>query len=167
MGYLSVLSIGAFKKKAGRLIYFPWGIFGSGFELQDWERRRTIVFFGRVICATGLFVVVFTALFSGWMACLGAAFASVGAYQLVVGRFTRSMPRSPERLGFLENLRNQATEHSFLSLWVTETICLGIVAVAAWSVAQKGGLPALELFAGLLLLPFTLIFGVMIREKLR
>ncbi len=167
MGYAATLSIGAFKKKAGRLIYFPWGILGSGYEVQSWERRRHLVAFDRISLALSLFLVSLAGLFGGWLPCICSILALGLIRHAYVRRAVRAMPRSPERLGFVENLRNQASEHSVWSLLCVEVLTVVLAAAAAWSFSKGGQLPVFTAIVGLLLLPCVLVFALMIREKVR
>ncbi len=167
MGYLSALSIGAFNRKAGRLIYYPWGIFGSGYEVQSWTARRRLAAFGRFSLPLYLFVAVSAALLAGLVGLVLALLCIGLIHAGLIGRFVRHMPRSPERLGFRENLRNQVQERSLIALCSAEFALLALATFGAWFTAGSGSLGGASILLIVLVLPILLLFGLMIREKLR
>lgn len=119
-----------FKRGAdGRVIYFPWGLFGRGYVLESDEqyamlRKRTILWmlvYG--FLATGAWV--------GFGPAVGLAAAALMCAVSVVGlsRFTRRLEPSDERVSILESWRNQAESSRAATLWILEIV--GVLFIVA------------------------------------
>ena len=112
-----------FKRGAdGRMIYFPWSLFGRGYVLESDEqyarlRRRMMLW----MVAYG---VLATGAWAGYGPAVGmAAIAFMWTVSAVgLSRFTRRLEPSDERVSILESWRNQAESSRVTTLWILEIV---------------------------------------------
>ena len=164
MGYFDGLTASSFKTdEKGNTIFYPWGIFSSGYILpddikDDFRKRikRSIMFFGPLI-------ILLTILFKIW-AILGLPLYFLG-YTIWIKKQTTGLTVSSEKLTFSDATTNSSRSHNLITLWLAEIgavlfVIAGIIILVnspkKWIIGLLG-----IVFFGLC----AYIFGKMIKEK--
>jgi hypothetical protein len=116
------VSMGFKRGTDGRIIYFPWGLFGRGYLLesdQQYAKLRRRMMLGMVV-----YGFLATAAWVGYGPAVGMAAAALMCAVSVVGlsRFTRRLEPSDERVSILESWRNQAESSRAATLWIFEIV---------------------------------------------
>ena len=128
-----------FKRAAdGRMIYFPWGLFGRGYVLESDEQYAKLR--RRMILWLVVYVFLATSAWAGYGPAVGMAVASfmVAAAAVWLLRYTRRLEPSDERVSILESWRHQAESSRITTLWILEIagLLLVLAAVKILVVAQ-------------------------------
>lgn len=133
MGYFDGLTDGAFKTDAeGRHLFYPWGVFGTGYILEVEERYQAVrQFCMHTIIFGGLGLIAVLGIVGWWP---GAAFilGFVLWYYFAVRRIIKDLQPSPERLGVAEAYRNSAKSQNILLLISMEIFTIAVLATGVW-----------------------------------
>jgi hypothetical protein len=118
MGYLDAKSNALFKTaENGGLLFYPRGYWGKGYVLPDEETKTRIAGFIKKYMAIAIFVIFGSVVLLGseisplvWLPVL------LTYYFIRLGRFTRDLPISEEKLTFRESITNSAKSDSLILL---------------------------------------------------
>ncbi len=167
MGYFDGLTDAAFKKShTGQTIYYPWGVFGSGYVVESEEKQEQIRKFLKRLYVILLLTIVTVQITVGfWLnAVLFPAFWVW--YYFSVQKMNKNSPRTAEKLRLSESYKNSAKSHNLGILIILEVFAVGFVA-AGVLILLKGGDQLVAMssmgFFGLC----GIAFGYMIYIKIR
>ncbi len=118
MGYLDARSNALFKTADnGSLLFYPRGYWGKGYVVPDEETKIKIQGFIKKFVAIALFVIFGSVVLLGsetspivWLPAL------LIFYFFRLGKFTRDLPISKEKLTFVESITNSAKSDSLVML---------------------------------------------------
>lgn len=167
MGYFDGLTDASFKKDAqGYDLFFPWGIFGSGFVIESEQQKNKIRNFIKKTYVTTFFALLAIQVFVGlWLNLVLLPIYCIWYYSYI-RKVTHNLQRSTEKLTSSESYKNSALSHSLLTLIFFELLSLGFVAVGLWRIAKEK-----ELFMPFMSLGFfgfcAVVFAYMIVAKIK
>ncbi len=167
MGLLSATSVGAFKRRAGRLIYFPWGSVGPGYEVGALSHQARLRRFSSVGFGFSILLVSLAGLIGGPIPAAAVAALLSAAHEVLVRRLVRQLPRSPERLGFRENLRTVARDSSAFTLWSSFLVPVAVTVLCCWSFYRHRVELDMHALAVLFFGVLALLNGFVLVERLR
>lgn len=167
VGYFDGVTDAAFKKDSqGRNLFFPWGIFGSGFIVESEEQRNQIRnFFKKMYMVIVPTIIIIQMAVGFWLNLVLIPVYCVW-YYFTIKKITQNLPRTTERLKTSEAYKNSAKSHNLPTLIFLELTSLGFVATGVWLLTiGKGSFNAYARmgFFGL----GAVIFGYMIVEKIK
>ena len=167
MGYFDGLADTAFKRSnTGQTLFYPWGIFGSGFVLKTEEQHakiRKLIKKTYIVLLIAIVIIQLTVGF--WLNAVMLPIFGI-LYHIAVQKKTTNLSRTPEKLRFFESFRNSATSHTLATLIMLEAASIGFVAAGFWMLSKEGdeivAMSSIGLF-GLC----GIAFGYMILVKIR
>lgn len=167
MGYFDGLADGSFKRTDdGRIIFYPWGILGSGYEIPTDESYREIRQYVKRYLIVSLPLVIALFIFAGWLFAFVALPILFLAYLFKIRNLTREFTKASEKLSLKESYQLQAASHNLGVLWALEigSIILVLLGIGILFVSREAHFVAIVsiLFFGLC----SLAIGFMIRVKL-
>ena len=166
MGYFDGLASGIIKKdKNNNSVYYPWGVLGKGYVLENEQKEQeikkmVILFYQLFFAVFILFAILFRNLPIFSISSIGLlAWVLFKSHQL-----TKSCPKSDEKLTLKEGYTNSAKAHNIWVLYVLLVVSvlftlLGLLLL----VAGKAALPSLLLI--ILFGASAAAIGYMIRVK--
>jgi hypothetical protein len=171
MGYFDALANGLFKGAPnGRVIFYPWGALGRGYELPTEEKHREIRQFVKRYFIVFLVLVIIAGTVadlmgvSGWLMAFLFPLALMTAYQFRVQSLTRGLRKTDQKLSLLESYRNQAASLSMAMLWLMEfgSILFGLLGIGGLllGIDPLLAIASISISGGL-----CIVFGYMIRTK--
>ncbi len=129
MSKLDWLTNGCFKKSAsGENLFFPWGVFGSGYVIEADEKHDQI----RAIL-TRTFIPAIIAVFiihhyAGFLVNLALLPGYYLFYYFLIKKLTAGCPKANERLGLAEAFKNAAPSYNWIVLIFCEvTSVIGLL----------------------------------------
>ena len=166
MGYFDGLASGIIKKdKNNNSVYYPWGVLGKGYVLENEQKEQeikkmVILFYQLFFAVFILFAILFRNLPIFSISSIGLlAWVLFKSHQL-----TKNCPKSDEKLTLKEGYTNSAKAHNIWVLYVLLVVSvlftlLGLLLL----VAGKAALPSLLLI--ILFGASAAAIGYMIRVK--
>ena len=166
MGYFDGLASGIIKKdKNNNSVYYPWGVLGKGYVLENEQKEQeikkmVILFYQLFFAVFILFAILFRNLPIFSISSIGLlAWVLFKSHQL-----TKNCPKSDEKLTLKEGYTNSAKAHNIWVLYVLLGVSvlftlLGLLLL----VAEKAALPSLLLI--ILFGASAAAIGCMIRVK--
>ena len=128
-GYFNALVSGYFKPAAdGRMLYFPWGIFGKGYVVPSQQEYARLHSQLKMYQCVSLIMIVALAATQSFIACIILALVLVAGYSVWAVYRKRGFAPSDEKMSWGENMAMQAQLHGVRGLWVLEIIALVFVA---------------------------------------
>jgi hypothetical protein len=133
LGYFDGLTDAAFKKDSqGKNLFFPWGVFGAGYVLEDEaakNKMRRYLKINYMIMLPSLFLLL---MFVGAIKTVLASLMYSVWFYFQLHKMTRQLPRSTEKLKLSESSLNSARSHSLFTLILLTLLSLGFVAAGIW-----------------------------------
>lgn len=133
MGYFDGLTDASFKTDSqGQDLFFPWGIFGSGFIIESEVQKNQVRNFIKKTYIMTFFTIVIIQVFVGlWLNLVLLPIYCIWYYRYIY-KLTQNLQRSNEKLKPSESYKNSAQSHNLSTLVLFEFISLGFVAVGLW-----------------------------------
>lgn len=135
MSFFDSLTSGAFKKDSqNRNLFFPWGIFGSGFIVESEERLNQIqksynkmwivmlLSFFTLLAVLGFWVILLVPVCQAWQ-------------YFAIKKITKNLQRTTEKLKISETYKNSAKSFNLPLLILLELLSLVFVAAGVWIIA--------------------------------
>lgn len=122
--FFDTFSTGFFKiSSQGDCLYYPWGFFGSGYIVEDyWKTRLQSRRLGRLtLWVLFAFAVPVGILQAFWLFVVAALILEMIQYRNK-SKITRNLQKSPEKLGYIEVIRDQGIAMGIPLLFVSEAI---------------------------------------------
>ena len=167
MGYFDGLTDAVFKKdSAGNNVFYPWGIFGSGFIIHSEDQKNQIRNFYKTMYRMMLPAIVIIHVLVGVWLNLVLLPIYIAWYHLRMRKITKDLPKTLEKLKISEAYKNSAKSHNLPTLIFLGLISIGFVAIGAFLL--KSGENALIACAMIGLFGLcSVVMGCMIKTKIQ
>jgi len=167
MGYFDGLTDAVFKKDSSdNTLFYPWGIFGSGFVIDSEEKKNQIRGFIKKMYIVLLPVIIIIQGTVGYWLYWVLLPVYFVWYIFMIKKITKDLPKSTEKLKISEAYKNSAKSHNLPTLIILLFFSLGSVAISIWVLQSgKGSLVTYTPmgFFGLC----SVVFGYMIVVKIK
>lgn len=138
--YFDGITSQLFKKNSeGKDVFYPWGFFGRGYIIPNEERKKQLHKTFKRLNFVSILANIFLLRFFGLYGIIFLAFYTFG-YYIAIQTITRHMPRSTEKLQFLEAYSNASDIFSFFDLFFLFLGSLGFVIAGVWAIASDKGI---------------------------
>lgn len=167
MGYFDGLTDASFKKDAqGSDLFFPWGIFGSGYVIESELQKNQIRNFIKNTYIMTFSVLAIIQVFVGsWLNLVLLPIYYIWYYR-AIDKMTQNLQRSNEKLTSSESYKNSARSHNLRTLILCELGSLGFIAIGLWLI--KSGKELLIGYASLGFFGFcAVVIAYMIFAKIK
>ncbi len=167
MGYFDGVTDAIFKKDAsGNTLFYPWGIFGSGFIIDSEDRKDQIRGLIKTIYIIMIPAIVIIQVTVGAWLNLVLLPVFIVWYCFTVKKLTKGLQKTEEKLRVSEAYKNSAKSHNLPTLIILEFTSLGFVGLGIW-ILLKGKNPLIAYAAIGLFGLCSVAIGYMIIAKIR
>ena len=130
MGYFDGLVSGAFKKDdSGNSLFYPWGVFGSGYIVQSKETLEQLRKFLKKYYLVMLITIITIQITVGFWLNLTILPIVIVYYHFYVKKITKDFPKTSEKLTLGQSFSNSAKSHNLPTLIILEVFSVGFVAL--------------------------------------
>lgn len=138
MGYFDGLTDAAFKRDAsGNTLFYPWGIWGSGFIVDSEGKKNQIRGFYKKMYMVMLPAIIIIQMAVGFWLNLVLFPIYCVWYYFTAKKITQGLRKTEIKLKTSEAYKNSAKSHNLPTLIFLELISLGFVAIGIW-ILQAG-----------------------------
>lgn len=143
MSFFGAIADSYFKKSSeGKIIFYPWGVIGSGYIIPTEERTAQLKKSFKRLCVFSLlfvYLVLFLGKAFGWPVGLGFMLLYTFGYYIGVQAVTRNLVKTDEKLTVGEFYSNQSKGLSYINIGLLGLGCLGFVLAGIWGIIQGKG----------------------------
>ena len=138
MGYFDGLTDAAFKKDvSGNNLFYPWGIFGSGFIINSEDEKNQIRgFFKKMYMVMFPSIIIIHMTVGFWLNLVLLPVYGIW-YYFKAKKITKDLRKTEEKLKVSESYKNSAKSHNLSTLIILELFSLGFVVLGLF-VLQSG-----------------------------
>ncbi|USG61414.1 hypothetical protein NBZ79_00295 [Sneathiella marina] len=157
MKIIEFLMAGSFRNTdKGDTLYFPWGIFGSGYILDTAARKKKILYVsaGQSVLAGIIILTVYQKF--DWMAIWFLLPPYWLCHMIATFLLTRGLQKTDEKLTYRQSLEEVAKKAGFGLMVVMVMASLGGLAIGIWMIGA-----GINLGFGLLMLVASFVLGLM------
>ncbi len=148
--------------KDGRLIYFPWGVLGAGYVIDDESRGAQI---RRFIKQDVLFLTVGFVLLSYMLESMvlwPLFFAALCFYHWRTRALTAGLEKVPETTCLKRNVQKFSASYSWPLLACLQVVCIVLTAGGLWSIVVSTSLAQPDVIALFGTIAMTGFFGFLL-----